>query len=208
MLRNVIYIIGSIIIFFAGALIYGVFLNFREVSLTQKMNEKNIKQINNASIYIDRRNYSLKLFSDTLEIKAYKVVFGRNSSSNKISKDDFITPTGNYIICKIDTHYIYYKKFSLNYPNLQDASEALRNKIITQKEFKEIYKSLSESGCSFGDTPLGSNISIHGIGEFNIIFKNLPFVFNWTNGSIALSNEDIDELYNVVKIGTKVIIRN
>lgn len=208
MIKNVIYIIGSIIIFFTGALIYGVFLNYREVSLAQKMSEKNLKKINNASIYIDRRNYTLKLFSDTLEIKTYKAVFGRNSSSIKTSKDDFVTPSGNYIICKIDTNYIYYKKFSINYPNLQDDSEALRNKIITQKEFKAIYKSLSETGCSFSDTQLGSNISIHGIGEFNIIFKNLPFVFNWTNGSIALSNEDIDELYNVVKIGTKVIIRN
>jgi len=32
-------------------------------------------------------------------------------------------------------------------------------------------------------------------------------VFNWTDGSIALSDEDIEEIYSVIKIGTKVIIK-
>lgn len=208
MIKNIIYIIGSIIIFFTGTLIYGVILNLREVPLKQKMEENNITQIQHASILIDRKNYKLKLYSDNLEIKTYKVVFGRNSGSYKTSKDDFITPSGNYIICNIDTSFIYYKKFKLNYPNLADASEALRNKIINQSEFMAILNNLNKTGCSYEQTSLGSNISIHGIGEYNLIFKNLPFVFNWTNGSIALSNEDIDELYKVVQIGTKVFIKN
>ena len=54
---------------------------------------------------------------------------------------------------------------------------------------------------------LGGEIGIHGIGRLNYIFKNLPFVYNWTNGSIAMSDEDIDELYSVVKLGTKVVIK-
>jgi len=54
---------------------------------------------------------------------------------------------------------------------------------------------------------LGGDIGIHGIGRLNFFFKNLPFVFNWTDGSIALSNENIDELISVVKVGTKIVIR-
>jgi hypothetical protein len=63
------------------------------------------------------------------------------------------------------------------------------------------------SECPEPDTDLGGNIGIQGIGEYNAIFKNLPFVFNWTDGSIAVSNEDIDEIYSVVKRGTKVVIK-
>ena len=37
--------------------------------------------------------------------------------------------------------------------------------------------------------------------------KNLPFVYNWTNGSISVSNEAIDEIFSVVQKGTKVVIK-
>ena len=39
------------------------------------------------------------------------------------------------------------------------------------------------------------------------IFKNLPFVFNWTNGSIAMSDENIDEIHSVIREGTEVVIK-
>jgi len=34
----------------------------------------------------------------------------------------------------------------------------------------------------------------------------LPFPFNWTNGSIAITNEDIDEISKFIKIGSPVKI--
>ncbi len=54
---------------------------------------------------------------------------------------------------------------------------------------------------SYLETELGNNIGIHGIGRLNFIFKNLPFIYNWTDGSIAVSNENIDEIYSVAKKG-------
>ncbi len=57
--------------------------------------------------------------------------------------------------------------------------------------------------CPYENTILGGEIGIQGIGEYNLIFKNLPFVFNWTNGSAAISNESIDELLSVVDIRNK-----
>lgn len=208
MLRNVIYITGSIIIFFIGIIIYGIILNIREVSLDEALIRKNLTKIDNPLIEIERNNYTLVLYSDSILVKTYSVVFGRNSGKIKLSKDDLITPDGEYYICSIDTNDIYYKKLYINFPNLADASEALREGVINRDEFIAIKNSLDKKTCSFKYTKLGADIGIHGIGEYNLIFKNLPFVFNWTNGSVALSNEDIDELLSVVKIGTKVIIKN
>ncbi|HQJ45413.1 MAG TPA: L,D-transpeptidase, partial [Ignavibacteriaceae bacterium] len=54
---------------------------------------------------------------------------------------------------------------------------------------------------------LGGNIGIQGIGRLNYVFKNLPFVYNWTDGSIALSNEDLDEIIKVIKPGTQIVIK-
>lgn len=208
MLRNIIYIMGSVFIFFSGIIVYGIIINLREVTLEEALQEKKISEITNPSVVINRRDYSLFLYSDTTLVKKYTAVFGRNSGVIKLSKDDFITPRGKYKICKIDTNYIYYKKLYLNYPNISDASEALRSRLITNEEFIAISNSWNNDNCSFEYTLLGGNIGIHGIGEYNLIFKNLPFVFNWTNGSIAISNEDIDELLSIIDIGTSVTIKN
>ncbi|MCP5064338.1 MAG: L,D-transpeptidase [Ignavibacteriae bacterium] len=208
MLRNVVYIATSILIFFLGVVLYGIILNLREVTLDEALKEKEIQSISNPSIIIDRKNYSLTLYSDTLNVKTYKVVFGNNISSEKLSKNDFITPIGNYKICNIVPDINYYKKLKLNYPNIQDAGRGLYSKVISKIEYSTILNSLNNANCSYGYTKLGANISIQGIGKYNLIFKNLPFVFNWTNGSIAMSNENIDELIEVISIGTKVIIKN
>jgi len=208
MLRNVIYIATSILIFFLGVVLYGIILNLREVTLDEALKEQKITSIINPTIIVDRKNYSLTLYSDSLKVKTYKVVFGNNISSEKISKDDFITPVGNYKICNVSPDIKYYKKLKLNYPNTQDAVRGLHSNIISQIEYSTIVNSVKNNNCSYGYTKFGNNISIQGIGKYNLIFKNLPFVFNWTNGSIAMSNENIDELIGVISIGTKVIIKN
>lgn len=199
---------ASIIVFFVGVVVYGIIINLREVSLDVTIKEKELGELENVSFLIDRHNYRLELYSDGIFVKSYKAVFGKNKNSVKISKDDLVTPTGEYFICSIDTNYKYHKLLKINYPNKRDASEAYKNGIINKEEFSEIDESARNSDCSPENTKLGADIGIHGIGTYNFIFKNLPFVYNWTNGSIAVCNEDIDELYSVAEIGTKVFIRN
>ncbi len=208
MIKNIFYILGSFIIFFSGVLVYGIFLNSREIPLETILKKKHIRRLSDIRLIVHRKEYKLGLYSDTLLIKNYKAVFGRNSSNVKSSANDFATPRGNYSICHIDTNTKYYKFFRLNYPNEADAAEALKRKKISKKEYFEIVTALKKKKCPPSKTSLGERIGIHGIGKYDFIFKNLPFVFNWTNGSIALSNEDIDELYKFVKVGTPVIIKD
>jgi len=111
-------------------------------------------------------------------------------------------------ICAKDSNVKYHKNLKLNYPRIKDAAEALKNGVIKRKDYLKIKRAIDLGECPPSDTPLGANIGIHGIGQYNFIFKNLPFVFNWTDGSIAVSNENIDELFKVTKIGTEVIIQN
>lgn len=170
------------------------------------MKIKGINKFENAWIRIDRRNFKLELYSDKILVKTYKAVFGKNNSIVKTSANDFVTPIGEYHICDIDVHSKYHKFLKLNYPNEKDAAEALKQGYISQDECVRILEALKRNDCPPADTKLGSNIGIHGIGEYDFIFRNLPFTFNWTNGSIAVSNKNIDELYSVVKIGTPVKI--
>ena len=103
MLKNVLYVSASVIIFFAGLICYGIILNIRESSLQEAMQEKGIYKIENPFLLVDRRNYKIELFSNKILVKTYKAVFGKNNSTIKISKNDLVTPIGEYRICSIDT---------------------------------------------------------------------------------------------------------
>jgi murein L,D-transpeptidase YafK len=168
--------------------------------------EKGISKLNDVRLVVDRKNYRIELYSEKVLIKTYKAVFGKNSGTLKTSATDNVTPIGEYKICAIDTVSKYHKYLHLNYPNERDAAEAFKQKYIFEDELNAILLSAKNKECPPKETELGSDVGIHGIGKYNVIFKNLPFTFNWTNGSIAVSNENIDELYSVVKVGTPVKI--
>lgn len=179
----------------------------RTVTLSEAMFQMGFTELKNPNIIIDRKNYTLSVYEDSVLIKSYRASFGKSVHNPKTKAGDRSTPVGEYKICRVDTSHIFHIFMQINYPNLDDAMNALRKGWISQKEFNEIKFQFYYEGCIKFNTVLGGDLGIHGIGKFNYIFKNLPFVYNWTNGSIALSNEDIDELYSIVKEGTKVVIK-
>jgi len=204
---NVILLSGGIILFFIGVILYGIIININQPSLKEQMEKKGVKSFSSPNIVIDRHNFSLSLYEDTLLVKTYRAVFGQNVKEPKTKKGDLATPVGEYKIAAIDTSNKYHKFFRLNYPNLSDAMRGLSKGIINQEQFDQLKYEFYYADYPKLHTELGGNIGIHGIGKLNFIFKNLPFVFNWTNGSIAISDEDIDELYTVIKKGVKVVIK-
>lgn len=206
-LRNTLYFSGGIILFLAGTIVYGIILNLREESLDEALKEKGYETFENPNIIIERKTFSLNLFEDTVLIKTYRASFGKNLTAAKTRAEDEATPVGEYAICDIDSNGQYHKYLKLNYPNVGDASEALRKGWITQKQFDQLKFEFYYEDCPKANTILGGDIGIHGLGKFDYILKNLPFVYNWTNGSIAVSNEAIDEIFSVVEKGTKVVIK-
>ena len=207
MLRNIIYFIISIVLFFFATIAYGVILNKSELSLDQAMAEKGILDIGEVSIIVDRSNYRLHLYSDSLLVKSYKVVFGRNNRNNDKSLDDSNTPSGKYIVCDKKVQTKYHKMLKINYPNDNDLARMLKADEITQNQYQSFLQNRNNFGCVIEDLLPNGEIGIIGTGEYNYIFKNLPFAFNWTNGSVAISNENVDELFSVVNVGTKVMIK-
>ncbi len=187
-------------------LVYGYILNLRETKLQEVLKEKGINEIFQKKIIINRKKYFLDLYINGEKIKRYKAVFGRNNGFIKNNQNDFITPHGTYRICSIEKEHNNHIFIKINYPNKEDALEAFKNSIISKSEMKEIIQADTSGNLPAASTKLGSGIGIHGIGYFNSVFKNMPFIFNWTNGSAAIKNEDIDELVSIVEIGDTVII--
>ena len=207
MLKNVVYFICSGMLFLIGLLIYGIILNLNEASLVEKMRSKGFDSLSNVKLVIEKSKHQLLLYEDTVLVKSYKAVFGRSKTHRKFASSEFVTPSGVYKISKIYSKHKYHKMFLLDYPNENDAVEALRANFISRQEYNSYMSEIKIGNYPLKNNSLGSDIGIHGIGEYDVIFRNLPFIFNWTNGSIAINNQNADELYSVVKVGTKVFIR-
>jgi murein L,D-transpeptidase YafK len=207
LLRNIVYTIGTVALFISGVIVYGIILKLREVPLQEAIAQKGFRTLSDVNLLVDRKTFTLILYEDTVFIKSYRVSFGRNLNDKKKLVDDEATPVGIYKICNITDDETYYKFLRINYPNLDDAAEALRKSLITQKQYNQIKFEFYYEECVEPNPVLGGNIGIHGIGRLNSIFKNLPFVYNWTDGSIAMSNEDLDEILTVIKAGTNIVIK-
>jgi hypothetical protein len=206
MIKNIFFFVGGIIVFLAGMVVYGIILNVSEPTLKEALAAKGFNKLTNPNIIIDKQKFALNLYEDTVFIKSYRAVFGRNHSAIKSLAKDKVTPVGQYEVIDIDTNSAYKIFFRLNYPNVNDLTEALRKGIIDEKEYNRLkFNFYYDPANCF--TPLTDSIGIHGIGRLNLIFKNLPFAYNWTSGSIAVSNESIDELYTIIKRGAKVVIK-
>lgn len=208
MLKNILYIAGSVTIFFFGMVLYGVILNLRENTLSEEMREKGITSFAKPSIIVSKKKYNLELYEDTVLVKTYKAAFGKSSRVIKESFTDNGTPVGEYMIQQIDTVSKYHRFILLNYPNQTDIVEAYKKQWVTEEEYHFILGNIKKGKHPFEGLNKYARIGIHGIGTYDFIFRNLPFTFNWTNGSIALSNDDVDELLRVIKTGTPVSIKD
>lgn len=129
---------------------------------------------------------------------------GRAGVTDLHVKGDDKTPRGVYRIVRINRESQFRTFFEINYPTLSHARDAVKKGLIDQRTFSKIQFSQQASGTSPQDTNLGGNLGIHGIGAGDPAVHEQ---FNWTNGCVALTNEQIDKLSQWVHLGTKVVIK-
>jgi len=107
-------------------------------------------------------------------------------------------PEGTFFVVRLNAESEYYKAFVINYPNTAHAERGLRDGLITPVQFRAIAaaeQTISEPPMG---TPLGGLIEIHGSGSGR--------QRAWTRGCVALRNIHMDDLWDIVKVGTPVVI--
>ena len=111
----------------------------------------------------------------------------------------------------LNGHGIAASKFfffmQLDYPNLLDAWYGYMGNIISSRDFRNIAAAFKNHQIPPQDTRLGGYIGIHGLGDVSAEALKIHRNNNWTDGCIALKNEEINELRRYVSIGTPIIIR-
>lgn len=155
-------------------------------------------------IDVDTTAHTLTVMQgDVVQVTFENVAIGRFGTTRfKRTKDDK-TPLGKFRIGWINDNSRYYRFFGLDYPNRETAKRALDEGRITQETWLSILKAINKGKTPPQNTPLGGYIGIHGIGPGD---KEIHDQFNWTNGCVALTNEQIDQLSQWIMLGVMVNI--
>ena len=159
------------------------------------------------SIEISKSDRILVVKQNNKIIKKYNIAHGRGGKGTKIRSGDNKTPTGTYRAIDFKTNSKFHFFIQLNYPNPLDAWRGYRNEVISAAEFKQIIQAYKRKTLPPQSTGLGGYIGIHGIGLMSAEKSRIHEAHNWTEGCIALRNEEVNELKKYIALGTKVVIR-
>ena len=158
-------------------------------------------------ILISKKNKELSIEKEGHIVKTYHVATGKGGKGTKRRKGDSKTPLGVYRILSFKESSRFRYFIQLDYPNLIDAWYGYKNQIIDADEFKRIASAYKKREAPPQDTALGGFIGIHGLGDTNDEKLTIHQELNWTEGCIALTNEEILDLKKYVHVGTPVIIK-
>ncbi len=136
------------------------------------------------SVLVVKSERRLYLLKEGVPFAHYRVTFGANPKGHKQREGDERTPEGNYVLDWKQDYSSFYKAIHVSYPNAQDQAAALER----------------------GEDP-GGLIMIHGQKNGYEWLSVVSAFFNWTDGCIALSNSDMDEVWLSVRAGTPIEIR-
>ncbi len=151
-------------------------------------------------IQIWKSRHELLLEQQGQPPRSFRVALGLNPEGDKLVRGDNRTPNGQYYICEKRPSSRFRRFLGISYPNIEDADKAFERKLITAEEWVDIFAANVRLSVPPFRTALGGRVGIHGYGGRQV----LPV--DWTEGCIAVSDRDIDYLYDRVSIGTPVII--
>ena len=126
----------------------------------------------------------LNLIANNQVLKSYQISLGRTPKGPKQYEGDRKTPEGLYFINDKNAQSGYHKNLGISYPNEVDKQHA-----------ESMHKSP------------GGLIKIHGIRNGFDWIGRFHLLFDWTLGCIALTNKEMDELFENVKIGMPIEIK-
>jgi len=156
-------------------------------------------------LLIDTRAETLSIMlGDRSRLTVPNIAIGRYGATDAKMRGDHRTPVGSFRIKWVQEDSRFHRFFGLDYPDLKRATAAMKAGDIDKRVWRRIQRAQKRGTVPPQDTPLGGAIGIHGIGAGD---PRIHESFNWTNGCIALTNEQIDDLAAWVRLGTRVEIR-
>jgi murein L,D-transpeptidase YafK len=134
-------------------------------------------------VLVKKSERKMYLLSGGKPVKEYEVAFGANPKGPKKQEGDERTPEGKYTLDFKKSDSSFFKAIHISYPNAADIGRAKAAQVDP-----------------------GGQIMIHGqkngLGWLGWITQK----FDWTDGCIAVTNAEMDEIWQLVKVGTPIEI--
>lgn len=135
-------------------------------------------------VVVIKKERSLILMSHGKPLKIYKIALGGEPVGSKVRQGDGKTPEGIYVLDYRNVHSQFYKSLHVSYPSVQDRAHAKK----------------------LGVSP-GGDIFVHGLPKAYAWLGSQHRLHDWTNGCIAVTNEEMDEIWHAVPDGTPIEIK-
>jgi murein L,D-transpeptidase YafK len=147
-------------------------------------------------LIIHKAERKLELFDGEKLLRSYKIALGSCPVGDKEIEGDGKTPEGQYYVFVKNPESKFHLSLGLSYPSRASAERGLAAGVITRSEFNSI-AGAHEHGTELPQkTRLGGEIYVHGGGSAS----------DWTEGCIAMTDEEIEEVFAAVPVGTRVTI--
>lgn len=116
-------------------------------------------------------------------LKKYRIALGKNPVGHKMEWGDFRTPEGKYHIDLKNAESAYFLSMRISYPDSSDSDVAAAL-----------------------DTKPGDWIMIHGMPNDRSATTMGHPDRDWTNGCIAVTNNEMSQIWRMVDVGTAISI--
>jgi len=135
-------------------------------------------------VVVLKKERTFQLMSQGKVIKTYKVALGGDPVGAKTRQGDHKTPEGFYVLDSRNTHSQFYKSIHISYPSAHDRAAAQQK----------------------GVSP-GGDVFVHGLPKGYAWVGASHRAKDWTDGCIAVTDQEIDEIWRAVADGTPIEIR-
>ena len=135
-------------------------------------------------VVVLKKERTLQLLSQGKVIKSYKVALGGDPVGSKTQRGDHKTPEGAYVLDSRNAHSQFHKAIHISYPNARDRVAARAR----------------------GVSP-GGDVFVHGLPNGYRWVGASHRLKDWTDGCIAVTDEEIEEIWSAVADGTPIEIR-
>lgn len=135
-------------------------------------------------VLVKKAEKKLFLISEGKPFREYRIALGPIPRGPKISAGDERTPEGDYVLDRKNEKSNFYKSIRISYPNDFDRERA----------------------HNLGFNP-GGSIMIHGQPNVKQWPEDVAQTFNWTSGCIAVTDGQMDEIWEAVEAGTPIRIQ-
>lgn len=135
-------------------------------------------------VLVVKSRHRLMLLKDGAVLRSYEVALGKEPLGAKMCRGDKKTPEGSYVLDRRNPFSRFHRAIHISYPNRADRERA------------------QEQGVS-----PGGEVMIHGLPRGKEQMGELHTMIDWTDGCIAVTNEQMDEIWRLVADGTPIEIR-